>query len=179
MIGACIYGGVSSDCAEILTFRPSFRENRDMSDQAHSARGGNPPRGHTRESWAAMRQIAEIIALPASVRQPEPKRTCIQDYRDGKSYVYFIGGESGPVKIGFSIAPRERLASMQMGSPVKLAILALVEGTVTDEKSYHARFAEHRSHGEWFNRHPELEELILSLRPLSIHGRLACTIHKL
>lgn len=80
----------------------------------------------------------------------------IQELRDGKCYVYFIGGETGAIKIGLSIAPVERLASMQMGSPIKLSILAKVEGDAALEKAYHKRFSDHRSHGEWFERCPEI-----------------------
>jgi hypothetical protein len=117
-----------------------------------------PPEGHTAESWVAMRRAADVIGekLRGIDWSPLPGRRAIETLRDGKSYVYFIGGETGPVKIGYTIAPLERLAAMQMGCPIKLSILAKVEGTVADEKAYHRRFAEHRSHGEWFERHPDI-----------------------
>lgn len=72
--------------------------------------------------------------------------------RDGKSYVYFIGGDDTPIKIGFSNAPHERLASLQTAHWAPLRILAKVEGTLERESSYHDRFYEYRMSGEWFAR---------------------------
>jgi hypothetical protein len=45
---------------------------------------------------------------------------------------------------------------MQMGSPVRLSILALTTGARDVERSYHERFAAHRLHGEWFAPHPDI-----------------------
>lgn len=70
--------------------------------------------------------------------------------------VYFIGGETGPIKIGLSGAPNFRLASLQIGSPVPLRIMATLSGDLETELAYHTRFAACRLHGEWFERTPEL-----------------------
>jgi hypothetical protein len=94
------------------------------------------------------------------------QRRAIQEMRDGKTYIYFIGGHRGPIKIGLSSAPLERLASMQICSPVELFLWAKVEGTFALEDEYHARFAEHRLHGEWFVRTPELRAEIKRLGTL-------------
>jgi hypothetical protein len=83
-------------------------------------------------------------------------QVAIQMFRPAQSAVYFIGGDEGAIKIGVSIAPLERLATMQMGCPIPLRILALVEGGTGLEKEYHRRFTEDRSHGEWFHRSPEI-----------------------
>jgi hypothetical protein len=80
----------------------------------------------------------------------------IQAFRDGHCYVYFIGADEGLVKIGFSNAPLERITAMQLGSPVLLRFLALVEGTPKLERRYHERFAAFRVRGEWFARSPEI-----------------------
>jgi hypothetical protein len=87
-------------------------------------------------------------------------RVAIQTFRLSEPCVYFIGGKIGAVKIGTTIAPLERLATFQLGSPIKLSILALERGDATKEREYHQRFAVHRSHGEWFERCPELMSLI-------------------
>ena len=79
----------------------------------------------------------------------------IQSYRT-QPFVYFIGGDVGLVKIGQSVAPLERLATMQMGSPVELSILALTPGAAALEREYHSRFASARRRGEWFARTPEI-----------------------
>lgn len=83
-------------------------------------------------------------------------QVAIQLFRPAQSAVYFIGGDEGAIKIGVSIAPLERLATMQMGCPIPLRILALVDGGTALEREYHQRFAEAHSHGEWFHRSPEI-----------------------
>ncbi len=95
------------------------------------------------------------------------RRGNIQDFRDGKCYVYFIAGEGTPVKIGLSNAPHERLASLQTAHWMKLSIVAKVEGGQADEREYHRQFAAHRLHGEWFTRCPEIEAEIARLNDVS------------
>jgi hypothetical protein len=73
-----------------------------------------------------------------------------------KQFVYFVGGDVGGIKIGTAREPSRRLADLQCGSPVRLAILAVVSGTHELELEYHRRFAAHRLHGEWFERHPDI-----------------------
>jgi hypothetical protein len=71
--------------------------------------------------------------------------------------VYFVGGEIGPVKIGFTQQPiKERLKCIQNGSPVKLRVLATLAARRQKEGWYHRLFAASRLHGEWFERTPEL-----------------------
>lgn len=69
---------------------------------------------------------------------------------------YFIGGESGPVKIGYSCNTKDRLRTMQFSSPIKLDILATATGGRERESAYHEQFRECRLHGEWFERTPEI-----------------------
>lgn len=66
--------------------------------------------------------------------------------------VYFIGGEDGPVKIGFTNELPSRLRSLQNSSPVPVRLLAAVHGDRTREAEYHRKFAADRLHGEWFAR---------------------------
>ena len=80
-----------------------------------------------------------------------------------KGFVYFIGpaNDDGPIKIGFTAGEaKNRLRSLQTGHPHPLKILAVFEGSVNMEKEVHRRFAEARVHGEWFNRTPELLQMI-------------------
>jgi hypothetical protein len=76
--------------------------------------------------------------------------------RPNHSQVYFIGGDTGAIKIGWAKDSAVRLKEHQCGSPIKLAILATVTGTLKDERAYHRRFAAHRLHGEWFARAPDI-----------------------
>lgn len=79
--------------------------------------------------------------------------------------VYFVGGDDGPVKIGWTQQPiKERLKCLQSGSPVKLHVLALQPAPRSKELLYHRQFAASRIHGEWFERSPEIVSLIEALR---------------
>ena len=83
-------------------------------------------------------------------------QVAIQRFKLDACAVYFIGGEDGPIKIGSSNSPLERIATFQTGSPVILRIHALTHGGVDAEREYHKRFAAHRLHGEWFEPHPDI-----------------------
>jgi len=84
-------------------------------------------------------------------------RLAIQNFRaPHPGAVYFIGGDTGRIKIGMSVCPLERLAAFQLGSPIDLRIMALARGYFDVEDEYHSRFAEHRVRGEWFERHPDI-----------------------
>jgi len=71
--------------------------------------------------------------------------------------VYLIEG-GGLLKIGRSVTPRARLASMRTGSPAALTMLTVVAGGPKEERRMHERFAVHRKHGEWFTDCPEIRE---------------------
>lgn len=86
-------------------------------------------------------------------------------------YVYFIGGESGPVKIGTSQNPRARLRAVQCHHPYPLSILATVPGGVEVERGLHKRFADHRLNGEWFERHIDIIAEINAAREASAENR--------
>lgn len=77
--------------------------------------------------------------------------------------IYFIQiPAGGPVKIGYTGGndALTRLATLQVGSPVPLAILGVIEGSLVDEQAWHTRFAEDRLHGEWFRPSRELARAI-------------------
>jgi hypothetical protein len=84
--------------------------------------------------------------------------------------VYFVVG-ADKLKIGVSIDPALlRLADLQTGSPVSLSIAWRVTcpNARQLEAALHRRYAEHRSHGEWFDAAPILAD-ILDLASLSAH----------
>lgn len=68
-------------------------------------------------------------------------------------YVYFIKpvGMQGPIKIGCSRAPANRLMDLATWSPYPLEIIGQVEGTFKDELFLQNSFSEIHSHHEWFH----------------------------
>lgn len=83
-------------------------------------------------------------------------------------FVYFIGGDEGPIKIGWSSNVEGRLKGLQTSHAAPLKVYAFKKGRLAHEAWYHKRFAAHRLHGEWFERHPdvlaEIERLSNGLR---------------
>lgn len=67
-------------------------------------------------------------------------------------WVYWIGGDTGPIKIGWSKDPEKRLKQFQPGSPVELRVIHRVAGTYNDERRWHNELSNERLHGEWFER---------------------------
>lgn len=66
-------------------------------------------------------------------------------------WVYAIGSPgSHTIKIGRSNDPQRRLCQIQTMSPVPLQLLWTRGGNHETETYLHHRFAEFRSHGEWF-----------------------------
>lgn len=78
------------------------------------------------------------------------------------SWVYFIRpvGQDGPVKIGWSRLPEDRLRALMVRSPFPLEIVARIEGDLRTEGGFHALFRDQHSHGEWFHASDELTNVI-------------------
>jgi hypothetical protein len=75
--------------------------------------------------------------------------------------IYFIQSEAGgPIKIGLADDPGRRLHQIQFYSPVRLCIMAVIDGEAEVEAELHDRFAGSCSHGEWFHPTEELLTLI-------------------
>lgn len=102
--------------------------------------------------------------LDAFVEQWGPKAPVVQIRPI--STVYFVQSETGLIKIGASHDHLQRVKELQAMSPVKLTVLATVQGRYGDERDYHRRFREHRSHGEWFNPHPDILAEIARLKDI-------------
>jgi hypothetical protein len=82
------------------------------------------------------------------------------------SYIYVIGTDKKPYKIGFSNKPARRLKDLQTGHPEQLTIHYL-ECIPKDqvkfiEKSIHSVLRHRRAKGEWFDL--ELEEAIAEVK---------------
>lgn len=76
-------------------------------------------------------------------------------------HVYFIAAEgTDRIKIGYATHPESRLKSISSMSPVPLRMVATMPGRISDEKSIHKRFANNRTHGEWFHFAPDIYDYI-------------------
>lgn len=84
-----------------------------------------------------------------------------------QKFVYFVRpiGMDGPIKIGCSTKPLDRLAILSAWSPFPLELIGSVPGTFSDEARLHRRFSDLHTRKEWFMSSPLLRqtiELILS-----------------
>jgi len=79
--------------------------------------------------------------------------------QQGQAFVYVIGSEDGPQKIGMSANPASRLRGLQTSSPHRLKLLAAVDVPATDavavERHAHAALSLHHLLGEWFRVTPD------------------------
>jgi hypothetical protein len=80
-------------------------------------------------------------------------------------YVYFITtAEAERVKIGYTKNnPQARLRDLQVGSPVKLCIIATQRGSCSLERELHGEFDQYRLHGEWFELASPIAQRIAEL----------------
>lgn len=66
--------------------------------------------------------------------------------------IYFVqAGPDGPVKIGYAVDPKRRIASLQTACAVDLVLLREIAGNEKTEAWLHQRFLGHRVRGEWFS----------------------------
>jgi hypothetical protein len=114
----------------------------------------------------AQELVSDIERKAKDAAQIEEVERAMREYdrRDAQpQFVYFIGAASGAIKIGTATNPQVRLKTLQTGHHERLEILATCEGGQTVEREYHARFADRRMNGEWFERCPEIETEIATL----------------
>lgn len=82
-------------------------------------------------------------------------------FQPKKGHIYFIrAGESGPIKIGFSTNPEQRLRTLQTAHTDKLTMLHCQIGTKADEARLHRKFRNIHVKGEWFAPEDVLLEFI-------------------
>lgn len=79
-------------------------------------------------------------------------------------YIYFLrpaGQPDGPIKIGCSHLPMERLRIYFQWSPVPLDLVAMCGGQhLGVERRLHLMFKDAHSHGEWFHPSSDLEAFV-------------------
>lgn len=81
------------------------------------------------------------------------------------SRVYFIKpvGLDGPIKIGCSVAPDSRRATLETWSPFALEVVAEIEGDFGLEAQFHALFQETHQRREWFGASRRLHAVIAAI----------------
>jgi len=72
--------------------------------------------------------------------------------------VYFARcvGTVGPIKIGCSINPEERIKTLSVWAPFPVELILTVPGGYSLEHRVHSHFADLHSHREWFRAEPKL-----------------------
>lgn len=78
-----------------------------------------------------------------------------------RHFIYVIGREEGPVKIGITSSPGSRLTTIQTGCHFKIEILHLREcrdreQALDHEETFHRLYREQRLSGEWFDMEADL-----------------------
>ena len=81
------------------------------------------------------------------------------------NYIYIIGSDKPPYKVGISKNPQRRLRDLQTGHPYPLAIHSIIETSITNNKLLesviHRNLKHFRTSGEWFDL--SLEKLKLEV----------------
>lgn len=81
--------------------------------------------------------------------------------------IYAICGEGiNKVKFGVTInqSGKDRLATLQIGSPVTLRLIAICDWEDRYERVIHRFLAPHHSHGEWFHISAETNAVINAMK---------------
>ncbi len=96
--------------------------------------------------------------------------------KSGFIYVVLAKG-TNRLKIGWTAdSTLGRLQDLQVACPFPLELLAVLPGSMLDERKFHARFRRFRVHGEWFEASTPVLDFILSLSEQGFtHWALAAT----
>ncbi len=86
-------------------------------------------------------------------------------------YLIQCGGECGPLKIGWSDDPAQRLMELQIANPYALKIIATYKtAKKNDEFWFHHQMLRLHMRGEWFRFSPALVE---AFEAFIVNGRPA------
>lgn len=83
-------------------------------------------------------------------------------HREGYLYAVQVGA-SGPIKIGFTTQPRERIATIQDFCPWPLRTLFIVPGSILNEAWVHSQCGAARLKAEWFKATPAVRALLAEI----------------
>jgi hypothetical protein len=102
-----------------------------------------------------------LIWIVVNIFKREFKRDrLIQDMAGEGQKVYFVCDALGRIKIGFSNNVQKRVKALQTANSMPLTLVGTMPGTFATEKALHARFANARIQGEWFQPTDELISFI-------------------
>jgi hypothetical protein len=89
-------------------------------------------------------------------------------------FVYFMGADHGPIKIGWVKKNFEkRRRQLQMGNPYVLHVYALLPGGQACERALHQAMKSHRVLGEWFER--DAVDALLAAGDIPIRSQIGDT----
>lgn len=71
---------------------------------------------------------------------------------EARGWVYFVEMLDGPIKIGFSKDPFQRMRVLQTACSTPLSLICAIEAEQIQEKAFHQQLRKHRLQGEWFDR---------------------------
>ena len=134
------------------------------------------PADKTREELNALRD--NYLARFKNGGVAPPSYPVIENHCDEEEgyFIYFIVSEEHPkLKIGITVDISQRLTQLRAMSPCKLYLFGFVKvrgsrsDTLTIEESLHEYFRRHRTHGEWFDLDPTIENAV---RHYILHERL-------
>ncbi len=74
--------------------------------------------------------------------------------------IYFIQSENGPIKIGYSKSPKQRIHNLRSANSEKLTLIGTVSGSRDKELLLHKQFKHLLISGEWFKPEQDLLDYI-------------------
>lgn len=112
-----------------------------------------------------MSAAATTLTLADAARlMRDPRARFLAGPGGQRTWIYFMQrGENGPIKIGRSGDPQERLRHLQRGNPDRIRIIGAYWGFQLEEAQLHEEFKASRIAGEWFEPTPELVATALAL----------------
>jgi|GEM_PF-5101312 len=117
---------------------------------------------------ASVEQAANVFDLLSPKPQQKKPGSSAGFGGKGRQWIYFVQLEGQPkLKIGITTDVNARIAQLQTASPYQLKLVAVIAGTAATEKSYHRRFKQYRTSGEWFDLAGDLKKFVNSLLCLS------------
>ena len=81
------------------------------------------------------------------------------------------------IKIGFTFYPRQRLLDLRRTACPEIVFIALVEGSLNDERRIHESLAAHHFAAEWFAPAQSVRDMVTSMSVKTNHGVLL-TVNK-